>query len=85
MPLGGMWLLAVVVVVVCCFEPPQFFCKHGVHIGGGCVRVDVENVSNGGSCLSRDQTSRKKLIPFRSSSREVWNITLGVCMKTATF
>jgi hypothetical protein len=35
--------------------------------------------------LSRDQTSRKKLFPFRVSTREVWNITLGVCMKTATF
>ena len=35
MPLGGMWLLAVVVVVVCCSEPPQFSCKHAVHIGGG--------------------------------------------------
>ena len=35
--------------------------------------------------LSRNQTSRKNIIPFRSSTREIWNITLGIYMKTATF
>ena len=47
-------------------------------VGGKRERLDWRR-------LSRGQTSRKKLFPFRVLSREVWNITLGICMETATF
>src|SRR5436305_13257491 len=35
--------------------------------------------------LSRAQTYRWKVSPCRKPPREVWKITLGVCMETANF
>jgi hypothetical protein len=35
--------------------------------------------------LSRNQISRKNIIPSQSSTREIWNITLSIYIEIVTF